>query len=349
MNMTTAGLRAGAVLVTALAFTVGGSSCRPAADARAERMQHQGGITMDAKVKKTDKEWRETLTPEQYRILREKGTERAFTGKYYEHHGTGVYACAGCGAELFRSDEKFDSGCGWPSFWNPADSDAVVEKEDNSFGMRRIEVLCARCGGHLGHVFPDGPKPTGLRYCINSGALDFTEKPAEIESGKLQTATFGAGCFWCTEAAFESVEGVKSVAVGYMGGATADPTYKEVCTGRTGHAEVAQVEYDPHKVSFEELLDVFWKIHDPTSLNRQGADVGTQYRSAIFYHSEEQKSAAEKAIEDIGGKYSGPIVTEVAPASTFYKAEEYHQDYYRKNPDAGYCRAVIAPKLEKLK
>lgn len=296
------------------------------------------------KVTKSEAEWRETLTPEQYRVLRERGTERAFTGKYFDHHGTGVYSCAGCGAELFRSNEKFDSGCGWPSFWNPADSDSVVEREDNSLGMRRIEVVCAKCGGHLGHVFPDGPDPTGLRYCINSVALNFDEGHAN----STETATLGMGCFWCTEAVFEQLDGVESVKVGYMGGSTKNPTYKEICSGDTGHAEVAQIEYDPAKISFGELLNLFWKVHDPTSLNRQGADVGTQYRSVIFYHSEEQKKAAEKAIAEVSKKYDKPIVTEVTPVEEFYEAEDYHQDYFENNRNAPYCRMVIEPKLKKV-
>ena len=337
-----------AMMATVVLFAVGTYGCRPAANAGAGREQNQGDNTMEAKVRKTDVEWRESLAPEQYRVLRECGTEPAFSGKYYDHHGTGVYACAGCGAELFRSTEKYDSGSGWPSFWDPAASDSVVEKKDNSHGMHRTEVVCARCGGHLGHVFPDGPKPTGLRYCINSAALAFQAGAVAPGEKRQETATFGAGCFWCTEAVYESLDGVTSVKVGYMGGATKNPTYKEICTGRTGHAEVAQLEFDPDTITFEELLDVFWKVHDPTSLNRQGADVGTQYRSAIFYHSEEQKAAVEKAIKALQNKYEKPIVTEVTPASTFYEAENYHQDYFANNPDAPYCRAVIVPKLKKL-
>ncbi len=166
---------------------------------------------------------------------------------------------------------------------------------------------------------------------------------------KAATATFGTGCFWCTEAVFETLKGVQSVDVGYMGGTTPNPTYKDVCTGRTGHAEVARITYDPGAISYEDLLDVFWKVHDPTSLNRQGADAGTQYRSAIFYDSDAQKAAAEKAIRKLQEAYSAPIVTEVTPATTFYGAEDYHQDYFKNNPNAPYCRMIIAPKLKKLK
>jgi len=164
-------------------------------------------------------------------------------------------------------------------------------------------------------------------------------------------AMFGSGCFWCSEAVFQRVPGVVSVKSGYSGGATKNPTYKQVCAGDTGHAEVVQVTYDPELVSFETLLETFWISHDPTTLNRQGADVGTQYRSVIFYYNDVQKLAAEKSkhMLDKSGKYKSPVVTQIVPASEFYPAEDYHADYYNKNQSAPYCRFVIAPKLEKLK
>lgn len=167
-------------------------------------------------------------------------------------------------------------------------------------------------------------------------------------TNQIERATLGGGCFWCMEAVFERVPGVLAVTSGYAGGHTANPTYQQVCTGETGHAEVVQIEYDPAQVRFEQLLDLFWKAHDPTSLNRQGHDVGTQYRSVIFYENERQKEAAEKSRAEAAKRFSKPIVTEVAPLKAFYPAEAYHQDYYRKNPNAAYCRAVIRPKLEKL-
>lgn len=163
-------------------------------------------------------------------------------------------------------------------------------------------------------------------------------------------ATFAAGCFWCTEAVFENMPGVFAVESGYIGGHVANPTYKQICSGTTGHAEATQISFDPTQVSYEDLLDLFWRMHDPTTLNRQGADTGTQYRSAVFYHSEEQKRAAEasKAAEDATGRHKALIVTEITPATTFYPAEDYHQDYFRENPGAPYCMFVIRPKLKKL-
>lgn len=290
-------------------------------------------------LEKSDTEWKKELSPDAYKVLRQKGTERPFSGKYYNSKDDGVYKCAGCGKELFKSENKFDSGCGWPSYWKPADEDAVKEQVDDSLGTRRTEILCSNCGGHLGHVFNDGPKPTGLRYCINSVALDFQ---------KSEIATFGSGCFWCSEAAFETLDGVTDVKVGYMGGTEHDADYKKVCSGKTGHAEVSQVTFDPTKASYGQLLDVFWKIHDPTTLNRQGADIGTQYRSVIFYHNAEQKAEAEKSIKNLQLKLEDPIVTEVTSAGRFFEAEKYHQNYYANNANAPYCRAVIAPKLKKL-
>lgn len=180
-----------------------------------------------------------------------------------------------------------------------------------------------------------------------------TVTPKEIskeEAAKLETVSLGAGCFWCIEAVLERIKGVKAVESGYMGGHLKDPTYKAICTGATGHAEVVRVKFDPEVLPFDMLLEVFWQLHDPTTLNRQGADVGTQYRSGIFYHTDAQKTAAEasKKKKDKSGEFDDPIVTEITKASKFYSAEAYHQDYFEANQNAGYCRAVIWPKLAKL-
>lgn len=166
---------------------------------------------------------------------------------------------------------------------------------------------------------------------------------------QLEKATFAGGCFWCVEAVFERLPGVQSVTAGYAGGHKPNPTYEEVCSGTTGHAEVAQIEFDPSKISYEQLLEMFWQAHDPTTLNRQGADVGTQYRSAVFYHDEHQKAAAERSKKDAQRQFHEPIVTEIQPLAQFYPAENYHQDYFRNHQNAPYCVFIIKPKLKKLK
>jgi len=179
---------------------------------------------------------------------------------------------------------------------------------------------------------------------------NFKDQEIMETTTKLDTATFGSGCFWCSEAIFERVKGVHKVISGYAGGNVEKPTYEQVCTGKTGHAEVCQITFDPSIVSFEELLKIFWKTHDPTTLNRQGADAGTQYRSVIFYHSDEQKKLAEhyKLELDKSGAWENPIVTEISPLTKFFPAEDYHQNYFANNPTQGYCSFVIAPKVEKF-
>ena len=280
-------------------------------------------IPMNEKVNLTNDEWRKILTPEQYAVMRERGTERPFGNTCWNIHQKGTFVCAACGNPLFDSETKFDSGTGWPSFNAALAGDRVKVVEDTSQGMVRKEVNCARCDSHLGHVFNDGPPPTGLRYCMNGVALKLVH---------LEKATFAAGCFWGVQAAFDETKGVLKTRAGYTGGHVKNPTYEQVCSHTTGHAEAVEVEFAPEVVSYKQLVDLFWSIHDPRQKNRQGPDIGDNYRSAIFTHTPEQKTAAEasKAEQEVKGGNKGPIVTEIVAATEFYPAENYHQHYKSK-------------------
>lgn len=285
------------------------------------------------------------LTDEERRIILKKGTEPAFCGTLLDNKLEGTYICRLCGLPLFASQHKFNSGTGWPSFYRPFDPAHITYIRDDSHGMERIEITCARCDGHLGHVFEDGPKPTGLRYCLNGASLSFVGKdeplPPQSRPVKTETAYLAGGCFWGVEDLLQATPGVIDAISGYMGGTLKDPTYKAVCNGDTGHAETVKVVFDPKVVSYEALLKAFFRYHDPTQLNRQGPDVGTQYRSAIFTVDEAQAKAAAAFIEAqskrkrFAGKRIATQVQGVDKAGQFYPAEAYHQDYHEKH--GGHC------------
>ncbi|WP_291270599.1 bifunctional methionine sulfoxide reductase B/A protein [Geothrix sp.] len=316
-------------------------------------------VQVNAPKKPTPEVLRQKLTPMQFHVTQEAGTEPPFRNEYWNEHREGVYVDVVSGKPLFSSKDKFDSGCGWPSFTKPLEGEDVVEKRDVSAGMIRTEVRSKDADSHLGHVFDDGPKDRGgLRYCINSASLRFV--PVEdLEKQGLgaflplfskaaakanpapageEIATLAGGCFWGMEDLLRRQPGVTAIEVGYTGGKVANATYEN----HEGHAEAVQIRFDPSKTTFEALLRFFFRMHDPTTLNRQGNDLGTSYRSAIFYHSEAQRQTAErvKAEVDASGKWKRPIVTEITAAGPWWKAEDYHQDYLVKHPGGYTCHFV---------
>lgn len=273
------------------------------------------------------------LTPEEERVIIHKGTEAPFSGKLYKLTAEGTYTCKRCGAPLYRSEDKFESGCGWPSFDD--EIPGAIKRTLDADG-HRTEITCARCGAHLGHVFEgEGLTDKNVRHCVNSISMNFVPVDSEVATKK---AYFAGGCFWGVEALLQDVDGVVSTTVGFMGGKEQDPSYKEVCYENTGHAETVEVEFDPSKTDFETLARLFFEIHDPTQMDRQGPDVGDQYRSAVFYVDDEQKQITEKLIGILKDK-GYDVVTQVAMADHFWPAEEYHQDYYKNNGHQPYCHA----------
>ncbi len=268
------------------------------------------------------------LTPEEEYVIIHKGTEKPFSGEYYDFFEKGVYVCKRCNTPLFLSKDKFKSYSGWPSF-DDAIEGAIKRVQDKD-GIR-VEIVCANCDAHLGHVFEnEGFTEKNLRYCVNSISLLF------IPEKNLRRSYFAGGCFWGVELLFQQKYGVILATSGYMGGRVENPTYKDVCSGQTGHYETVEVTYDPLKVSYEELVKYFFEIHDFTQENGQGPDIGQQYQSVIFYNDENEKNIVSGIIDTLKKK-GYEVATILKPVTKFFVAEDYHQDYYLKNNKKPYC------------
>jgi peptide methionine sulfoxide reductase msrA/msrB len=293
-------------------------------------------ISMEENINAQQKVQYNDLTSKEADVIVNKGTEHPFTGLYDGFKEKGTYLCKRCGNALYHSESKFNSGCGWPSFDD--EINGAVKRIPDSDG-HRTEIQCAECGAHLGHVFV-GERLTikNIRHCVNSVSLDFV--PANLAAGRYGTAIFAGGCFWGVEYYLQKAKGVVSVVSGFTGGTVKNPSYREVCTGKTGHAEAVKVTYNIKETDYETLLKLFLEIHDPTQVGGQGPDIGDQYRSEIFYLNNEQKIIAEKCLSILENK-GFSISTRITHASEFYTAEEYHQDYYFRNGKMPYCHAPV--------
>ncbi|MDN5343007.1 MAG: peptide methionine sulfoxide reductase msrA/msrB [Oceanotoga sp.] len=273
------------------------------------------------------------LTPEEFKVIINKHTERPYTGKYDDFFEEGTYICKQCGIPLYRSNSKFKSNCGWPSFDD--EIPGSIRKNTDADGIR-TEILCSHCGGHLGHVF-EGENFTekNIRHCVNSISMDFIPQTSSLEK---MTAYFAAGCFWGVEYMFSKLSGVIDAISGYSGGFLKNPSYEQVCSNKTGHVETVQIVYNPNIISYEKLLKYFFEIHDFSQKDGQGPDIGDQYKSFIFFVNEEQKKTAEKIVEELKDR-NLEVATQIEKVKNFYSAEDYHQKYYEKTGKAPYCHS----------
>ncbi len=375
--------RGAALAILAAALAAGGALAALAQGAARKEPAVQPTIPTTSSIKPAPDELRKKLTPEQYRVTQQCGTEPPFQNAYWDNHEPGIYVDVVSGEPLFSSLDKFDSGSGWPSFTRPLEPN-VAEKRDASHGMIRTEVRSKGADSHLGHVFDDGPRDKGgLRYCINSASLRFVPASRLVAEGygkyaplfglaagagagagaaaatataaaggpaaavkEREVAVLAGGCFWGMQDLLRKIPGVLETEVGYTGGWVQNPKYDDTHDSRSGHAEAVRIVFDPRQLSYQDLLEKwFFRMHDPTTANRQGNDVGTQYRSAIFYEDDAQKAAAEevKARVQATGRWKGrTVTTEIAKATTWWKAEDYHQDYLVKHP-GGYTCHFLRP------
>lgn len=292
------------------------------------------------------------LSEEEKKVIIEKDTEPPYSGKYDNFFESGIYSCKQCDAFLYRSTDKFDSGCGWPSFDDEIDG-AIKRQIDSD--CKRTEILCSRCDAHLGHIFVgENLTSKNIRHCVNSLSMNFINESDLKKDIIEEKILLGGGCFWCTEAVYKIINGIINVQSGYAGGDKINPTYDDVSSGQTGHAEVIEITYNKTIISLEKILDIFFDSHDPTTLNRQGNDIGSQYRSCIFIYKDDDSSnkieIINKFISKINPSFSDKIVTEVSIINkeNFYHAEDFHKDYYKNHPENNYCQIMIAPKIEKI-